>query len=99
LIRGSNNNVTVATAGNASRSEHLIAMRIRMLGHNFPISMVVLSAVEALVFFGAVYAAALARFGVDFISVDALADMRGALWPRALLFSAVMMLCFLAFGL
>jgi sugar transferase (PEP-CTERM system associated) len=60
--------------------------------------MVVLSAVEALVFFGAVYAAVLARFGVDIAPVD-LPSLRGALWPRALLFSAVMMLCFLAFGL
>lgn len=73
-------------------------MRVRVLGHHFPLSMVVLSAVEALVFFGAVYAAVLARFGADLTPLD-LAELRGALWPRALLFSAVMMVCFLAFGL
>src|SRR6185437_11723928 len=28
-----------------------------------------------------------------------LVDLQGALWPRALLFSAIMMVCFLAFGL
>lgn len=53
-------------------------MRIRMLGHHVPVSMAALSAIEAMVFFCAVY---------------------GALWPRALLFSAIMMACFLAFGL
>src|SRR5579872_3910422 len=73
-------------------------MRIRVLGHHFALSMVVLSTVEALVFFGAVYAAVLARFGVELSPVD-FAGLRGALWPRALLFSAVMMVCFLAFGL
>jgi sugar transferase (PEP-CTERM system associated) len=73
-------------------------MRIRMLGHHVPVSMAVLSAVEALVFFAAVYAAVMARFGVTLIP-DTTADLPGALWPRALLFSAIMMVCFLAFGL
>ena len=60
--------------------------------------MAVLSAVEALVFFAAVYGAVIARFGTD-LAPDTVADLRGALWPRALLFSAIMMVCFLAFGL
>jgi sugar transferase (PEP-CTERM system associated) len=70
-----------------------------MLGHHVPVSMAVLSAVEAVVFFAAVYLAAMARFGIDFVPPFAGADLPGALWPRALLFSAVMMICFLAFGL
>ncbi|HVS76742.1 MAG TPA: TIGR03013 family XrtA/PEP-CTERM system glycosyltransferase [Steroidobacteraceae bacterium] len=74
-------------------------MRIRMLGHNVPVSMAVLSAIEAMVFFAAVYGAVMARFGVSPISVGDLPELRGALWPRALLFSVVMMICFLAFGL
>ena len=60
--------------------------------------MAVLSAVEALVFFAAVYGAVIARFGTD-LAPDTIAQLRGALWPRALLFSAIMMVCFLAFGL
>jgi sugar transferase (PEP-CTERM system associated) len=73
-------------------------MRIRMLGHHVPVSMAVLSAVEAVVFFAAVYAAVMARFGTALVP-DAPPDMAGALWLRALLFSGVMMVCFLAFGL
>lgn len=73
-------------------------MRIRVLGHHVPVSMAVLSAIEAIVFFGAVYGAVLARFG-DLAVPDTLGDLQGALWPRALLFSAIMMICFLAFGL
>jgi len=60
--------------------------------------MAVLSAIEAIVFFGALYGAVLARFG-DLDLPDTLGDLQGALWPRALLFSAIMMVCFLAFGL
>ena len=69
-----------------------------MLGQHVPVSIAVLSAVEAVVFFAAVYAAVMARFGTALVP-DAAADLAGALWPRALLFSAVMMVCFLAFGL
>lgn len=61
--------------------------------------MAVLSAVEAAVFFGAVYLAVVARFGVDLSSIGDLEELHGALWPRALLFSVVMMASFLAFGL
>jgi sugar transferase (PEP-CTERM system associated) len=69
-----------------------------MLGHHVPVSIAVLSAVEAVVFFAAVYGAVIARFGTD-LAPDTIIELRGALWPRALLFSAIMMVCFLAFGL
>ena len=74
-------------------------MRFRMLGHHVPVSMAVLSAIEAMVFFAAVYGAVMARFGTNPLPIGDLPELRGALWPRALLFSAVMMICFLAFGL
>jgi len=70
-----------------------------MLGQHVPVSMAVLSATEATVFFVAVYGAVVARFGTSPLSVADLSELHGALWPRALLFSAVMMICFLAFGL
>lgn len=73
-------------------------MRIRVLGHHVPVSIAVLSAVEALLFFAAVYGAVIARFGSD-LAPDNIGELPGALWPRALLFSSVMMVCFLAFGL
>ena len=75
-------------------------MRIRVFGHYVYASIAVLALIEALVFFGAVYGAALVRFhgSLSFVS-DPTADLSGALWPRALLFSAVTMLCLLAFGL
>ena len=50
-------------------------------------------------FFAAVYAAVLARFHVDFDSLPDLRALPGAVWPRAALFSAVMVTCLLAFGL
>lgn len=50
-------------------------------------------------FFAAVYVAVLARFGSDPGSLGDAPDLRGALWPRALLFSVVMVISFLAFGL
>lgn len=53
-----------------------------------------------MVFFAAVYGAALVRFHgeVRFPAIDA-PEVVGALWPRALLFSVVTMMCMLAFGL
>ncbi len=75
-------------------------MRIRVFGHYVYASIALLAIIEALVFFGAVYGAALIRFhgSLRFLS-DPPADLSGALWPRALLFSVVTMLCLLAFGL
>jgi sugar transferase (PEP-CTERM system associated) len=73
-------------------------MRIRLLGQYIHSSIAVLSVVEAAVFFAAVYAAVVARFGPNIQSLN-LPDFHGALWPRALLFSVVMVMSFLAFGL
>ena len=74
-------------------------MRIRVFGHYVYASMAALALIEALVFFGAVYGAALVRFHgyLGHLVGDERAD--GALWPRALLFSAVMVMSLLAFGL
>lgn len=74
-------------------------MRIRVLGQHLHSSIAVLSVVEAALFFVAVYAAVLARFHVDFGSLPDLHSLPGAVWPRATLFSAVMVTCLLAFGL
>jgi sugar transferase (PEP-CTERM system associated) len=71
-------------------------MRVRVLGQYVHASIAVLSVVEALVFFLAVYAAAFASFHVD---LTRLRSLQGAMWPRAVLFSAVMLLSLLAFGL
>ena len=75
-------------------------MRIRVFGHYVYASIAVLAVIEALVFFAAVYGAVLVRFhgSLGFLAVDA-PGIDGALWPRALLFSGVTVLCLLAFGL
>jgi sugar transferase (PEP-CTERM system associated) len=74
-------------------------MRVRVLGQHLHSAIAVLSIVEAAVFFAAVYAAQLARFHVDLSSLGDLRAVPGAVWPRATLFSAVMVTCLLAFGL
>ncbi|MGA7538997.1 MAG: TIGR03013 family XrtA/PEP-CTERM system glycosyltransferase [Steroidobacteraceae bacterium] len=74
-------------------------MRIRMLGQHVHASIAVLSLVEAAVFFAAIYAATLARFDIDLDALSVFRARSGALWPRALLFSAVMVMSLLAFGL
>ncbi|HEY2036189.1 MAG TPA: TIGR03013 family XrtA/PEP-CTERM system glycosyltransferase [Steroidobacteraceae bacterium] len=74
-------------------------MRIRLLGQQVYLSMAVLTATEAVVFFGSVYAAVMARFHVDPASIPTLKQLHGAVWPRALVFSVIMVLCLLAFGL
>jgi sugar transferase (PEP-CTERM system associated) len=74
-------------------------MRIRLLGQHVYLSMAVLTATEATVFFSSVYAAVMARFHVPFRSIPDLRQVHGAVWPRALAFSLIMVLCLLAFGL
>jgi sugar transferase (PEP-CTERM system associated) len=74
-------------------------MRIRVLGQHLHSAIAVLSVVEALMFFAAVYAAVIARFHVDPSALPDLHELRGAVWPRAVLFSGVMVTCLLAFGL
>jgi sugar transferase (PEP-CTERM system associated) len=54
---------------------------------------------EAIVFFAAVYAAVLVRFHESLGHIAEAPELIGALWPRALLFSLIMLLCLLAFGL
>jgi sugar transferase (PEP-CTERM system associated) len=71
-------------------------MRIRLLGHHLPLSIVVRAMLETTLFFYALYAAAVLRFRLDVGSIE---RTLGPLWPRALLFSLVMFASFLAFGL
>ena len=74
-------------------------MRIRVFGHYVYASIAVLAMAEAIVFFAAVYGAALVRFHGSLMFLADSNEADGALWPRALLFSTVMMTCLLAFGL
>ena len=74
-------------------------MRIRVFGHYVYASIALLAITEAVVFFGVVYGAALVRFRGSLMYLADDPGVDGALWPRALLFSAVMVVCLLAFGL
>jgi sugar transferase (PEP-CTERM system associated) len=74
-------------------------MRIRLLGHHVHASIAVLSAIEAVLFFIAIYAATLVNLHVDLSVLPRLRTLPGALWPRAALFSLVMLVSLLAFGL
>lgn len=58
--------------------------------------MAALAALECAIFFAILFAAAMARFGVD---LHGLRQLRGPFWPRALLFSIATAACLLAFGL
>lgn len=71
-------------------------MRFRLLGEYVHISIAILAVVEFAVYFVAFILAAVVRFGVDLPEFE---QANGQLWPRALLFSLVMMVCLLAFGL
>jgi sugar transferase (PEP-CTERM system associated) len=70
-------------------------MRIRVLGQYVHLQIAVLTAAEAGLFFAILTAALLVPLGEG-----ATSDPNAAtLWPRALLFSLVMVVCLLAFGL
>jgi FlaA1/EpsC-like NDP-sugar epimerase len=71
-------------------------MRFRLLGEYVYVSIAVLAVVEFAVYFVAFILAAVVRFGADLPEFERL---EGPLWPTALLFSLVMMVCLLAFGL
>jgi sugar transferase (PEP-CTERM system associated) len=71
-------------------------MRIRLHGQYVPVSIWALAVIEAAVFFGALVGAALVRFRVEIGEIEA---QVGELWPRALLFSGVLMISQFAFGL
>src|ERR1700680_1633708 len=74
-------------------------MRIRVLGQNVPASIAVLALIEAGLAFFALYAAVLIRYDTP---VRALRDLEreiAPIWPRAMVFSAIVVVCLLAFGL
>ena len=71
-------------------------MRIRVLGHYVHLQIAVLAAAEASIFFAMLLAAVFLRFPEDFPNI---AQIEGTLSPRAVLFSAAMMVSLLAFGL
>lgn len=74
-------------------------MRIRVFGQYVYLSIAILTVIEAVVFYGSVYGAVLARFDADYGSMAHFRDLQGPLWTRALLFTVVMVTCLLAFGL
>ena len=74
-------------------------MRIRLFGHYVYSAIALLFGAEAVVFFAAVYGAVLVRFEGSFGNLSAVPGLIGALWPRALLFSLVMLLCLVSFGM
>jgi sugar transferase (PEP-CTERM system associated) len=71
-------------------------MHVRVLGQRIPMSTAVLTAVEGSIFFCALMIAAWLRFRTSFNEIE---QTYGPLWPRALLFSGVMIMSMLAFGL
>jgi sugar transferase (PEP-CTERM system associated) len=71
-------------------------MRIRVFGQNLPPPLALLAGFEVGLFFLVLFGAGLLRFGLD---VDAVERSQGPLWPRALLFSAMMFTSLFAFGL
>jgi sugar transferase (PEP-CTERM system associated) len=74
-------------------------MRIRVLGQSVPASIAALALVEGALSFLAVYAAALIRYPAALRAPLRLERELGPLWPGALLFSAIVVTCVLAFGL
>ena len=74
-------------------------MRVRVFGHYVYVSIALLAGAEAVVFFASVYGAALLRFHGTLGAMPEAPDPHGSLWPRALVFSAVMVVCLLAFGM
>jgi sugar transferase (PEP-CTERM system associated) len=71
-------------------------MRIRLFGQYVHASIAVLTATEALIFFASLIVAALVT---NQVSLHAIGETAGVIWPQALLFSAVMIVSLLAFGL
>jgi sugar transferase (PEP-CTERM system associated) len=74
-------------------------MRIRVFGQYVYLSIAILTVIEAVLMYGSVYGAAFARFHDDFGALWKWEALYGALWPRALLFTFIMVMSFLAFGL
>src|SRR6202163_1191986 len=74
-------------------------MRIRVLGQYVPASLGVLALIDVGLAFLALYAAVLIRFQTPINHLSNLEEELGPLWPRALLFSAIVAICLLALGL
>ena len=71
-------------------------MRFRLFGQYVHASVAVLAVAEAILFFAVVVIAALLRFDGSLTEIE---EHEGLLWPRALLFSGVMVISLLALGL
>ena len=71
-------------------------MRFRLIGEYVHVSIAVLAVIELAVCCAAFILAANIRFGVELAAFE---GAYGPMWPRALVFSIVMVLCLLAFGL
>jgi sugar transferase (PEP-CTERM system associated) len=71
-------------------------MRIRFFGQYVQASVAILAAAEAALFAGVLVIAAMIRFQADLTEVE---EHAGAIWMRAVLFSAVMVVSLLALGL
>ena len=74
-------------------------MRIRVLGQFVPVSIAVLALVEGLIAFLALYGAVSVRYAVPLLHVRQLEHEFGPMWPRALVFASVVVVCLIAFGL
>src|SRR5450755_4225853 len=74
-------------------------MRIRVLGQQIPASLAVLAAAEGATAFLAMYAAVCIRFATSPRNLRLLEQNIGALWPRAVMFSVIVVVSLLAFGL
>src|SRR5580704_18612625 len=71
-------------------------MRIRLIGEHVYVSIVALVAAELAFCCAAFILAVYVRFGAD---LTGFVGVYGPLWPRALVFSVVMVVCLAAFGL
>ena len=74
-------------------------MRIRVLGQHVPLSIAVLALIEAAIAFVALYAAVAIRLETPIRHLPLLEHKLGPLWPRGLVFAAIVVTSLLAFGL
>jgi len=74
-------------------------MRIRVLGQHVPVSIAVLAFTEGALAFLALYAAVYIRVEIPIARLRTLGVELGPLWPRGLVFAAIVIVCLLAFGL
>src|SRR5256886_6362795 len=74
-------------------------MRIRVLGQHVPAPLAVLALIEVGLAFPALHPSVLLRFQTRVSHLSNLERELGRLWPRGLVFSAIVAVCLLAFGL